>query len=165
VDSRRVAHTVRRPPILVKSGRGRPPTGDLAPTVLAPIGPPVPEPLTILVVDDHIDTADSLARFLRVAVGHDVRVAYDGALAVRLAAAVVPRAVVCDLNMPKLDGLRTAEVLAKLDPRPLLIAVTAFAGEYPEAKAREAGFDHYLSKPADPFTIEALIRDRTTNVN
>jgi CheY-like chemotaxis protein len=45
-------------------------------------------------------------------------------------------------------------------PKPVLIAITAFAGEYPEAKAREAGFDFYLVKPADPFVIEALIRDR-----
>jgi CheY-like chemotaxis protein len=117
-------------------------------------------PLSVLVVDDQMDVADSLARFLRVAVGHKVRVAYDGDAAVRMAtAADPPDAVVCDLRMPKLDGFRAAEALAKLIPRPLLIAVTAYTGDYPEDLALLAGFDHYLAKPADPFAVEALIRD------
>jgi DNA-binding response OmpR family regulator len=123
---------------------------------------PTAPPISVLVIDDHMDTADSLARFLRIAVGHDVRVAYDGAAGVRLATAVVPDVVVCDIAMPKVSGLRVAEVLSKVTPRPLLIAFTAFAGEFPEATAREAGFDYYLAKPADPFAIEALIRDHKT---
>jgi CheY-like chemotaxis protein len=116
-----------------------------------------PRPLSVLVIDDNIDTADSLGRFLRVGLGHDVRVAYDGPTALRLATEAVPDAVVCDIAMPKVSGLRVADALAKLDPKPVLIAVTAFAAEFPEAKAREAGFDFYLAKPADPFVIETLI--------
>jgi CheY-like chemotaxis protein len=75
----------------------------------------------------------------------------------------IPDVVVCDIAMPKLSGLRVADALTQLEPKPLLIAVTAFAGEFPEAKAREARFVFYLAKPADPFVIEALIRDRKTN--
>jgi CheY-like chemotaxis protein len=48
-----------------------------------------------------------------------------------------------------------AEELSKLRPPPLLIAVTGYADQYPEAQARAAGFDFYLVKPADPFVIEA----------
>jgi CheY-like chemotaxis protein len=114
----------------------------------------------VLVIDDNMDTADSLARFLRVGLGFDVRVAYDGPTGVRLATERVPDVVVCDIAMPKLSGLGVAAALGNMKPRPLLIAVTAFAGEFPEAKAREAGFDFYLAKPADPFVIETLIRDR-----
>jgi len=40
-------------------------------------------------------------------------------------------------------------------------AVTAFAGDFPEAMTREAGFDFYLDKPADASIVETLIRDRT----
>ena len=58
-------------------------------------------------------------------------------------------------------GSHVAEELARLDPKPLLIAVTACAGAYPEDLALLAGFDHYLQKPADPFAIEALIRNHT----
>jgi CheY-like chemotaxis protein len=119
----------------------------------------------VLVIDDNMDTADSLARFLRIAVGHEVRVAYDGASGVKMATAALPDVVVCDIAMPKLSGLRVADALAQLTPKPLLIAVTAFAGEFPEARAREAGFDFYLAKPADPFVVEALIQNRGRQTN
>jgi hypothetical protein len=59
-----------------------------------------------------------------------------------------------------LPGLRVAEALGKLEPRPLLNAVTALSGLCPEAAAREAGFDHYLLRPADPKATEALLRAR-----
>ena len=126
--------------------------------------PPGP-PAAVLVIDDNMDTADSLARFLRVAVGYEVRVAYDGAAGIRMASERAPDVVICDIAMPKLSGLRVADALTQLKPKPLLIAVTAFAGEFPEAKAREAGFDFYLAKPADPFVVEALIRDRVVRPN
>jgi DNA-binding response OmpR family regulator len=107
-----------------------------------------------------MDAADSMARFLRVAVGYEVRVAYDGAAGVKLAEADPPDAVICDIQLPRLNGLDVARHLAALGPqRPLLIAVTAFSGVYPEDRARAAGFDHYLIKPADPFAIEGLISD------
>ncbi len=106
-----------------------------------------------------MDVADSLARFLRVGAGFEVRVAYDGLAGVRLAGESHPDVVVCDIAMPKLSGLQVARELTGLVPKPLLIAITAFAGEFPEGTAREAGFDHYFVKPADPFVIEALIRN------
>jgi two-component system cell cycle response regulator DivK len=115
------------------------------------------QPITVLVVEDSIDVADSIARFLRVGAGYDVRVAYNGEAGVKMGLADPPQVVVCDLSMPRLNGLRVAEELSRLVPRPLLIAVTAFAGAYPEELARVAGFDHYLQKPADPFQIERLI--------
>ena len=117
-------------------------------------------PASVLVIDDSRDAADSVARFLRVGTGHDVRVAYDGLSAIRMAVAEGPEAVVCDVAMPRLDGLAVARELAGLTPRPLLIAVTGSAGRFPEAAAREAGFDHYLVKPADPCAIDALIQNR-----
>ena len=121
---------------------------------------PTDRPASVLVIDDNMDSADSLARFLRVAVGYEVRVAYDGPSGIRMVSERVPDVVVCDIAMPKLSGLRVAEQLAGLVPKPLLIAVTAFAGEFREAQAREAGFEFYLAKPADPFVIEALIQNR-----
>ena len=124
----------------------------------APVSP-VP-PASVLVIDDNMDTADSLARFLRVGIGHAVRVAYDGVAGVRAAGDIGPDVVVCDIAMPRLSGLGVAAALSKMDPKPLLIAVTAFAAEFPEAQAREAGFDFYLAKPADPFVIETLIQNR-----
>jgi DNA-binding response OmpR family regulator len=129
-------------------------------TTPAPAPEPVSKPASILVIDDNMDTADSLARFLRIAIGHKVRVAYDGPTGIRLAGEIGPDVVICDIAMPKLSGLGVATALGNMNPKPLLIAVTAFAGEFPEAKAKEAGFDFYLAKPADPFVIDALIQNR-----
>jgi DNA-binding response OmpR family regulator len=116
-------------------------------------------PASVLVIEDSMDVADSIARFLRVGAGYNVRVAYNGEAGVKLAFAERPAAVVCDIAMPRLNGLRVAEELSAMDPRPLLIAVTAYGGTYPEDLALTAGFDHYLVKPADPFAIEKLIAD------
>jgi CheY-like chemotaxis protein len=119
-------------------------------------------PVSVLVVEDNMDVADSMARFLRVGAGFDVRVAYNGEAGLKAACAEPPTAIVCDLSMPRMNGLLVAEELSRLlDPKPLMIAVTAFAGAYPEDLALLAGFDHYLQKPADPFAIEALIRNHT----
>jgi DNA-binding response OmpR family regulator len=118
-------------------------------------------PVSVLVIEDSMDVADSMARFLRVGSGYNVRVAYNGEAGVKMAFADPPDVVVCDIAMPRLNGLRVAEELSAMTPRPLLIAVTAYGGVYPEDLAHTAGFDHYLVKPADPFAIEKLIADHT----
>ncbi|HJZ90649.1 MAG TPA: response regulator [Gemmataceae bacterium] len=115
---------------------------------------------SVLVVEDNMDAADSIARFLRLSSGYAVRVAYTGETGVKMALADPPDAIICDIALPKLDGFRVAQELADLlRVKPLMIAVTAFGGIYPEGRARAAGFDHYLTKPADPFAIESLIGD------
>jgi len=121
-----------------------------------------PSPHTsVLVIDDNLDAADSMARFLRLGAGFEVNVAYDGQAGLRAAIKQPPDAVVCDIGMPKLDGIQLAkELIAHLPKKPLLIAVTAYPGEYPERQARLAGFDYYLTKPADPFVVERLINCR-----
>jgi len=118
-------------------------------------------PTSVLVIEDNMDTADSLARFLRVGAGFDVHVAYDGQAGVKAAVAQSPDAVVCDIALPKMNGLQVVKKLAAALPeKPLMIAVTAFAGNFPEEQAKAAGFDYYLAKPADPFVIESLIQLR-----
>jgi DNA-binding response OmpR family regulator len=121
---------------------------------------PSPSPVArILVIEDNQDTAESIARFLRVGCGYDVRTTLDGEKGLKLALADPPDAIVCDIGLPRLNGLQVArEVTDGLANKPLLIAVTAYGGIYPEDMAREAGFDHYLVKPADPFRIEGLIQ-------
>jgi len=121
--------------------------------------PPTPAVARVLIVEDNQDTADSMARFLRVGCGFEVRTALDGEKGLKLALADPPDAVVCDIGLPRKNGLQVARELAETLPRkPLLIAVTAYGGTYPEDMAREAGFDHYMVKPADPFQIEDLIQ-------
>jgi DNA-binding response OmpR family regulator len=120
--------------------------------------------VSVLVIEDSMDVADSIARFLRVGSGYNVRVAYNGEAGVKMAFADPPDVVVCDIAMPRLNGLRVAEELSAMTPKPLLIAVTAYGGVYPEELATTAGFDHYLVKPADPFGIEKLIVDHMNRI-
>ena len=114
-------------------------------------------PVTVLVIDDVRDTADSLADYLRAVHGFEVRVATDGATGLKWAVADPPSAVVCDLGLPGLDGLKVAQQIRDaVSPPPLLIAVTGFGGTFTE-DAATGPFDAYLVKPADPARIAALV--------
>jgi two-component system, sensor histidine kinase len=120
-------------------------------------------PLSVLLVEDQPDVADSLALFLQVACHCRVSIAHDGEAGVAAARAEEPDAVVCDIGLPKKDGFQVArEVAALLPRRPLLIAVTGYGDDESRAKGWAAGFDHYLQKPADPWIIQAILRAHQT---
>jgi DNA-binding response OmpR family regulator len=122
--------------------------------------PPSPctRPLTVLVVDDRPDVADSLALFLRACCGHKAVVAYDGEAGVRAALERRPDAVVCDLGLPGRTGFEVAEAVRRgLSRRPLLVALTAYEDEAVRGRARWAGFDHFLVKPADPREVGEIV--------
>ena len=73
-------------------------------------GPHRRDPVRILVVDDVVDAAESLADFLRLR-GNTVHVAHNGRAALELAATHVPEVVFVDLQMPEIDGLEVARRL------------------------------------------------------
>ena len=115
-------------------------------------------PVSVLVIEDVADTADTLADFLRMACGYRVSVAYDGETGVKAARTDPPDAVVCDIGLPRRNGLLVAEELADTLPsKPLLIAVTGYADQVSADLARDAGFDHLVPKPADPAALRDLI--------
>jgi CheY-like chemotaxis protein len=104
--------------------------------------------MRVLVVDDLVDAADSLAALLAVH-GHEVRVAYDGVEALAVAAEQRPHAVVVDINMPRLDGFGLAQRLRQEYGRDLrLIAHSAWSDVRTRERAAECGFDRHLTKPA-----------------
>jgi DNA-binding response OmpR family regulator len=115
--------------------------------------------VSVLIIEDDVDTADSLARFLQFGCGYFVATARDGLDGVRIAVENQPDVVVCDIGLPKKNGLLVAEELAESLPRPLLIAITGFGDQVSQSLAEAVGFDHFLLKPADPFQIKALIED------
>jgi two-component system, sensor histidine kinase len=124
------------------------------------IAPPIDRIVSVLIVEDDLDTADSLARFLRLGCGYIVATATDGRKGVQIAVTDQPDVVVCDIGLPKLNGLLVAEELTmSLPHRPLLIAVTGYGEQVSQGLAEAAGFDYYLLKPADPFRIEELIEE------
>lgn len=116
----------------------------------------------VLVVDDNIDAADSLALLLERE-GHQVAVAYDGEHAVRVYAEQRPEAVVMDIGLPLLDGYEAARAMrmAQGEHPLLLIALTGWGQGDDRRRSQEAGFDHHLVKPVSPRTIHALLVEHT----
>ncbi len=114
-------------------------------------------PLSILVVDDNADAADSLAWLLR-RWGHEVRTAHDGLAGLKEALAHRPQIVLLDIGLPGLDGYEVARRLrVELGRQALLVAVTGYGQEEDRRLAEEAGFDAHLTKPADPGVLERLL--------
>jgi len=107
-------------------------------------------PRRILVVDDNVDAAESLAVLLRLD-GHEVRVASDGPEALAAAQAAPPEMVVLDLGMPGMDGFEVARRLRALPGTKgmLLVALTGWAQEDDRRRCYEAGFDGHLPKPVE----------------
>jgi CheY-like chemotaxis protein len=112
----------------------------------------------ILVVDDNVDAAESLALLLRME-GHDVRVAYDGPGALAAVEAERPDLVFLDIGMPVMNGY---DVARRLRERPglqnlLLVAMTGWGQEEDRRRSHEAGFDHHLVKPVEPDALHELL--------
>src|SRR6516225_3896337 len=118
------------------------------PEVQQPVAPTAPR--RILVVDDNVDAAESLAVLLRLD-GHEVRVASDGPEALAAAQADPPEMVVLDLGMPGMDGFEVARRLRLLPGTKgtLLVAMTGWAQEDDRRRCYEAGFDGHLPKPVE----------------
>jgi signal transduction histidine kinase/DNA-binding response OmpR family regulator len=119
---------------------------------------PPPTTRRVLVVDDNRDAAESLALLLEVA-GHATRVSHDGPTALTTAAEFQPDAVLLDIGLPGMDGYEVARRLraAPTTRRALLVALTGYGQIEDQRRAREAGFDHHLVKPADLEALAALL--------
>jgi two-component system cell cycle response regulator DivK len=112
----------------------------------------------ILIAEDN-EANLALVEYLLRAAGHETLSATDGAEAVSLVRQVPPDLVICDLQMPVLDGYA---VLAQLREDPALrdvpvIALTAYSRRGDRTSVLVAGFDGYLSKPIDPEAFVAQI--------
>jgi CheY-like chemotaxis protein len=113
----------------------------------------------ILIADDNVDAADSLAELLRLE-GYEVHVAYDGAEALATFARVEPDAALLDVGMPHVSGLEVVRAIRQQPrgQRATLIAVTGWGQERDRRLALEAGFDHHLTKPMLPEAVCELIQ-------
>jgi len=113
-------------------------------------------PARILVIEDDPNTLE-LMTYLLTAFGHTVLTATDGFAGLALAGADGPDLIVCDIQLPALDGYGVARALAgnpRLKGIPL-IAITALAMVGDRENILAAGFDGYMSKPIVPETFVA----------
>jgi PAS domain S-box-containing protein len=116
------------------------------------------ESLRILVVDDNVDSAVTLAALLGIH-GHEVRTAHDGWQALEEVNAFKPDVAILDIGMPKMNGYTVAARIRERmdDVQPLLIAVTGWGQEEDRQRSKAAGFDHHLVKPVDPALLLELL--------
>jgi signal transduction histidine kinase len=113
----------------------------------------------ILVAEDNPDAAEMMRVMLEVK-GHDVRIAADGVEAVAIAQAFEPQIAFLDIGMPRMDGYEAARrIRDQLQHRVMLIALTGWGQDEDKRRAREAGFDHHLTKPPEPEQLDRLISD------
>ncbi len=114
--------------------------------------------LRVMVVDDNIDAAQTLAQLLRLE-GHAVQVVHDGLSALALAEREQVDVFILDIGLPGMDGI---ELARRLRARPahasaLLIALTGYGQTADREKSAEARFDHHLVKPADSMVLASLL--------
>jgi CheY-like chemotaxis protein len=112
----------------------------------------------IVVIEDHVDTADLMCEVLAAA-GHQVTSAYTGRDGIAAARRVGPDVVLCDVGLPDIDGYQVARALRAdtSTSSARLIALTGYDGDEERQRAREAGFDRHVAKPIDPLLLEKLI--------
>lgn len=120
----------------------------------------------VLIVDDTPDNL-AIAETVLSFSGAQVITATTGAEAIELAQAVLPTVILLDLRMPAMDGW---EVYRTLRHNPTtkgipIIALTAYAMKGDRQRILAAGFNGYISKPYDPFSLVPEIRAILTSVN
>lgn len=121
--------------------------------------------ISVLVVDDNTDLAESIGEFISLQPDMELAgAAYNGVAAIAMIDEEQPDVVVLDVIMPHLDGLGVIEHVRRMLPaeRPKIVVVSAISSETTAASIVSAGADFYVAKPFDLHTLADRIR-RITN--
>jgi len=116
--------------------------------------------LRVLVVEDNVDTGDSLSLLLRL-YGHDVHLARTGPTALEMASISRPDVVLLDIGLPGMDGYQVAQ---RLRERPefkdvMMCALTGYSpSEADRQRQQETGFNHYYVKPVEMAKLLELFK-------
>jgi two-component system, chemotaxis family, chemotaxis protein CheY len=109
-----------------------------------------------------VDDSDFVRRIVKATLekaGYAVSEAADGLLGLAALAREVPDLVLCDVNMPNMDGLTFARRVRETHPRnalPIIMLTTEGAEDFQE-EGRQAGVDAWLRKPFDPAALRSLV--------
>ncbi|QYG09414.1 PAS domain-containing hybrid sensor histidine kinase/response regulator [Janthinobacterium sp. PAMC25594] len=117
----------------------------------------------VLVVDDNVDAADTLAAVLDM-MGHATQVAHDGAQALAVVSQFLPDVIFLDIGLPGMNGYEVARVLRRIPAgaNVVLVALTGWGAENDRSQSSAAGFDHHLTKPANLLAIGELLATLST---
>lgn len=116
------------------------------------------DPLRVLVVDDNVDAAVTLAMLVQVD-GHQTKVVHRGFEVLDAALGFAPHVILLDIGMPGMDGYEVATLLRRerLLEDTLIVAVTGWNDERRKEAAKDAGFDIHLVKPVPFDVLHALL--------
>ena len=117
--------------------------------------------LSILIVDDNHDAAESLAEMLRL-MGHHAEAAFSAMSALQIAPDLDPDLVFLDIGLPEMDGYEVARRLRRmLRPSVRLVALTGYGADEDKRRSFEAGFNEHVTKPMMPDAIAAILKRLT----
>ena len=118
--------------------------------------------IRVLVVDDNVDSADSLSQCLRM-LGYQTLMAHDGLEAVRSAESYNPDVALLDIGLPHMSGYEAARQIRARPQgaRLLLIALSGWGQEEDRRKSKAAGFDHHFVKPVDIDELTSVLAKHT----
>jgi signal transduction histidine kinase/CheY-like chemotaxis protein len=135
-------------PLLVEQAPAAKDTGSLRPA-------DPPPSARILIIEDNVVAAETLAELLECC-GHAVQIAHDGPSGLNKLDTFQPQIVLCDIGLPGMDGYEVAARVRERSqpPVPVMVALTGYGGASDRERAKAAGFDHHLVKPAD---LECLL--------
>jgi signal transduction histidine kinase/ActR/RegA family two-component response regulator len=113
---------------------------------------------SILIVDDNEAATEALSQLLLLR-GHTVGLAHTGKEAIEKAAALQPEVILLDIGLPDMTGYEVAATLRREQTFPyFIIALTGYGQDDDKAKAKKAGIDQHLVKPAGLKEIQAALR-------
>ena len=122
------------------------------------IDKPATKRCRVLVVDDNVDTAQSLGLLLKAS-GHEVHMAHDGPTAVAAAVLFQPDVALMDIGLPGFDGYRAAAEMRQQVglEQAILVAMTGYGQEKDRLRSEQAGFDHHLVKPVNFDKVQNIL--------
>jgi PAS domain S-box-containing protein len=128
-------------------------------------GPPEVAAQKILVVDDNVDAADTLALLLQLE-GHEAEAVYESTQALEKAGTFKPQVVLLDIGLPGMNGYQLAERLRSLPELNAmrLIALTGYGKSEDYERTKAAGFDDHLVKPVDAATLRQALATATRGI-
>ncbi|WP_229451938.1 hybrid sensor histidine kinase/response regulator [Massilia niastensis] len=116
-------------------------------------------PSRILLIEDNMDACETLHTLLALA-GHEVETAADGVAGLEAARSGRFDVVICDIGLPRMDGYGVIAGLRGADvAQPFTIALSGYGQAEDRERARQAGFDRYLVKPAAPDVLLAMVAE------
>jgi len=123
-----------------------------------PVNCQLPAPHRVLIVDDNLDSAESLKQLLTLQ-GQHVSVANNGSMALELAAAFRPDLILLDIGLPDIIGWAVAARIRNESwgNAPVIAALTGYGQAQHRELSNEAGIDLHITKPLEIATLNKLL--------